>query len=114
MQKGLGIAALVIAILSMFVPFLGTWLTILVALLAAFAYGPGLGLGIASIILSVIHIILFSPVLWAVQGGAEFGADVSGAKIVFWPYVLIAVQVGATALLFVLQKSRGSRPSVTT
>lgn len=56
MQKGLGIAALVIAIIAMFTPFLGTWLTILAGLLAAFAYGPGIGLAIASIILNIVHI----------------------------------------------------------
>ena len=43
MQKDLGISALVIAILAVFILLLGTWLTVLVALLATFAYGSRLG-----------------------------------------------------------------------
>jgi hypothetical protein len=62
MEKGLGIAALVVAIIAMFIPFVGTWLTILVAILAAFAAGEGFGLGIAAIIINVIHIFFFSPI----------------------------------------------------
>jgi hypothetical protein len=59
MQKGLGITALVIAIIVIFVPFAGSWLTILVALLAAFAAGEGFGLGIAAIFINVVHIFVF-------------------------------------------------------
>ena len=41
MQKGLGIAALIIAIIAIFIPLAGTWITILAGLLTAFAAGPG-------------------------------------------------------------------------
>ena len=102
MQKGLGIAALVIAILAMFVPFAGTWLTLLVALLAVFAYGPGLGLGIASLVLNVVHILFLSPLLWATQGLASVGAEASGQQILFVPWILIGVQVAAFAILLIL------------
>lgn len=110
MQKGLGIAALVIAIIAMFVPFLGTWLTILVGLMAAFAYGPGIGLAIASIVINVVHIFIFSPLLWATQGLAEVGAAHAGQDIVFLPWVLIAAQVGAGILLFVLHGKYKGQP----
>lgn len=106
MQKGLGIAALVIAIIAMFVPFLGTWLTLLAGLLAAFAYGPGIGLGIASIILNVVHIFLFSPLLWISQGLAEVGAAHAGQKILFLPWILVAAQVGAGVLLFMMHNKQ--------
>lgn len=102
MQKGLGIAALVIAIIAMFVPFLGTWLTILVGIMAAFAYGPGIALAIASIILNVVHIFVFSPLLWATQGLAELGAQHAGQKVAFLPWVLIVAQVVAIVILIVL------------
>jgi hypothetical protein len=102
MQKGLGIAALVLSILAMFIPFVGTWLTILVGIMAAFAYGPAIGLAIASLILNVVHIFFLSPLLWTTQGLASAGAAHAGEDIVFLPWVLIAIQVGAGVLLFVL------------
>lgn len=108
MQKGLGIAALVVAIIAMFVPFLGTWLTLVAGLLAAFAYGPGIGLGIASIILNVVHIFLFSPLLWVSQGVAEIGAAHAGEKIVFLPWILVAAQIGAGVLLYMMHSKQKS------
>lgn len=111
MQKGFGIAALVIAILAMFTPMLGTWLTVLVALLAVFAYGSGLGLGIASIIVNMFHILFFSPLLWTTQGIFELGASQTGDDIVFVPWLLIAVQ--GVALFAVMLLHRHSTTSKT-
>lgn len=108
MQKGLGIAALVVAILAMFIPFLGTWLTLVAGLLAAFAYGPGIGLGIASIVLNVFHIFFLSPLLWVSQGLAEVGAAHAGEQIVFLPWVLVAAQIGAGILLFMMHSKQKS------
>jgi len=102
MQKGLGIAALVLAILSMFIPFLGTWLTLLAGLLAAFAYGPGIGLAIASIILNIFHIMFLSPLLWATQALAEVGAAAGEVDIVFVPWLLVIAQIGAGVLLYMM------------
>jgi hypothetical protein len=113
MQNGLGIAALVIAILAMFVPLFGTWLSLLVAILAVFAYGPGLGLGIASLIVNAVHILFLSPLLWATQGLASMGAEASGEQIVFLPWVLLGVQVAAFVALLSLN-SRMARPAPAT
>lgn len=122
MQKGLGIAALIIAIIAMFIPFLGTWLTVLAGLLAAFAYGQGLGLGVASIAINITHIFFFSPLLWvsqvAAMGAAAGVTEImkhssnSGINVpppgepVFLPWILIAAQIGAGILLYVLHKKR--------
>jgi uncharacterized membrane protein len=105
MQKGLGIAALVIAIISIFVPFIGTWLTLVAGLLAVFAFGPGLAFGIAAIVINVVHILFFSPLLWATQGAMSVGAAAEGANVVFLPWILILIQGGALVGLFVLHKS---------
>jgi len=113
MQKGLGIAALVAAIIAMFVPFLGTWLTVVAGLMAAFAFGPGIGLGIASIVINIVHIVFFSPLLWASQGVAEI-AKATNANIdtVFLPWILIIAQIGAGLLLYVLHRKYGGRVAV--
>ena len=109
MQKGLGIAALVIAILAIFIPFAGTWITILVALLAAFAAGEGFGLGISAIIIDVIHIFLFSPLLWVTQGLASAGAASQGQGVVFLPWILVGVQVIAFIVLILFNSKRKSQ-----
>jgi len=109
MQKGRGIAALVIAIIAMFTPFLGTWLTIVVAIMAVFAYGPGLGLGIAAIAINVIHIFFFSPLLWATQAAMSIGEAAGAGDVPFLPWFLVAIQIGAAVVLFMLHKrSKGA------
>lgn len=109
MQKGLGITALVIAIIVIFVPFAGSWLTILVALLAAFAAGEGFGLGIAAIFINVVHIFVFSPLLWATQGLASAGAEQQGQEVVFMPWILIGFQAAALVILVLLNSKRKAK-----
>lgn len=111
MEKGLGIAALVVAIIAMFIPFIGTWLTILVAILAAFAAGEGFGLGIAAIIINVIHIFFFSPLLWATQGAVSLGAALEGDKVVFMPWILVGIQVVAVTVLVKINNKRKTSSS---
>lgn len=109
MQKGLGIAALVIAIIAMFTPFLGTWLTIPVAIMAVFAYGPGLGLAIAAIAINIFHIFFFSPLLWATQAVMSAGEAAGAGDVPFLPWFLVAIQIGAAVVLFMLhKKNKGS------
>ena len=104
MQKGLGIAALVLGILAIFTPFVGTWLTIVVAVMAAFAYGPGLALGVAAIVVNVIHIFFFSPLLWATQAVMSAGEAAGAGDTPFLPWILVAIQAGAAVVLFMLHK----------
>ena len=111
MEKGLGIAALVVAIIAMFIPFVGTWLTILVAILAAFAAGEGFGLGIAAIIINGIHIFFFSPLLWATQGVASLGAASQGEEVVFMPWILVGIQVVALTVLVKMNNKRKIYPT---
>ena len=106
-----------VAIISMFVPLAGSWLTIVAGLLAAFAYGPGIGLAIASIVINFVHIIFFSPLLWVSSGlyeaGIAFGEEISKSQgrnvdieTVFLPWILLSAQIGFVILLFMLHKKR--------
>lgn len=98
MQKGLGISALVLAIVAIFLALIGPWLTLLVALLAAFSYGPGLSFGISSIVLNIINIIFLSPTVWvdaAATGGKGGG-------------ILFSAQIIAGIALFVLHKKNSA------
>lgn len=100
MQKGLGIAALVLSILAIFVPVAGPWLTVLVAVMAAFAYGPGLGMAVAAIIINIVNLIFLSPQVWA--------ALALNPAIAL---VLFGAQVAAMIVLIVLHKKH--QPSIT-
>ena len=100
MQKGLGIAALVLSIFAVLIPIAGPWLTILVAAMAAFAYGPGLGMAIAAIIINVVHLIFLSPQVW-----------VAVAELPPVAIVLFGPQVAAIVVLVVLHKKH--QPSAT-
>lgn len=114
MQKSLGIAALVLSIIAIFIPFLGTWLTVLVAALAAFAYGPGFSLGIAGIVINVFHIFFLSPLLWATGGLVAVSDEMAkstgaagaegAATFMALPWILVAIQIGA--LVFLVQSNK--------
>lgn len=114
MQKSLGIAALAISIIAIFIPFLGTWMTVLVAALAAFAYGPGLSMAIAGIVIDIFHIFFLSPLLWATGGLAAVSdemakstgsAGAEGATMFMaLPWILVAIQIGA--LVFLIKSNK--------
>lgn len=77
MQKGLGIVALVIAIISIFIPVAGPWLTILTGAVAAFVYGEGFALGLSSII-NMINIFVRSSALWFAMGARAIAGEQDG------------------------------------
>lgn len=116
MQKSLGIAALTISIIAIFIPFLGTWLTVLVAALAAFAFGPGFSMAIAGIVINIFHIFFLSPLLWATGGFAAVtdemakstgAAGAEGATaFMALPWILVTIQIGALAFLIWSNKKK--------
>ena len=105
MQKGLGIAALVIAIVSIFIPLGGPWLTIVAGALAAFAYGSGFALGMAAIIINIVNVFLLSPTVWLAMGVNAFAAS-QGKSIMSVGTILFSVQVTAAVVLFVLNSKQ--------
>jgi len=63
---GIGIAALIIAVVGMFLPVIGlfvSWIALIIACFAAL-FGDR-GLTIATVIVSVVGFIIFTPSLWA-------------------------------------------------
>ena len=65
MAQGLGIAAIIIAVLSYFVPVVGiagTGIAMLLATVAALAGDKGLT--IATVVLGAVNTFLFSPAVW--------------------------------------------------
>jgi Short C-terminal domain len=93
MGIGLGIGALVVALLSIFIPIYGGIFTVLSAALAAFSGRAGLGLGIGAIVVNIFNLWFMSPALH-INGNFKFLA-----------MFVLAQFVAAAFLFFVKQKS---------
>ncbi len=108
-MAALGITAMIIAIVAIFVPIVGPYLTLLCALLAAFAGGRGLTFGIVAILLSTINIIFLSPSLWitaaSVATAVGSAAETSEAAIEVGGFILAGVGIffiGAQVLALIV------------
>ena len=63
-MRQLGIIALVLSILSVVIPLIGAYLTIVCAILIAFSTKEGFIFGILAFVINIINIIFLSPSLW--------------------------------------------------
>lgn len=88
---GIGIAALVIAILGIFIPLVGLfvgWIALAVACIAALCGDKGLT--IATVIVSVVAFVFFTPSLWLDYLGYE--ADIATVGGTYSP-ILIPITI---------------------
>ena len=101
--KVLGIIAIVIAGLSIFIPFGAFLASTLGALLIVFAWKDGAIFGYIAGGLNIINVIFLSPSVWIVMGATEALEGGSGLST---GVILVAVQVVAMAIMgFVTWKS---------
>ncbi len=102
-MKALGITAMIFAIVAIFVPVFGPYLTLLGALLAALAGGPGLTFGVVAILVNILNIAVLSPSLWLTAGMAEAEKPGEGAMVLAgMGILLIGAQIAATMVLGVV------------
>ena len=112
-MAALGITAMIIAIVAIFVPVVGPYLTLLCALMAAFAGGRGLTFGIVAILLSTINIIFLSPSLLitaasvgtaagALTESSEVAIGVGGGILAGMGIIFLGAQVLALIVLIVV------------
>jgi hypothetical protein len=111
MQKGMGIAALVLSVIAIFVPLAGVYLTILTGALAAFAYLKGLPYGLAAIIINAFNIIFLSPSIWITQEMLQ-QANGNPDTPYYLPWGLLIVQVFALLTLLYLHYQKQDDPEV--
>jgi hypothetical protein len=108
MQKPLGIVALIVAIISIFIPLIGPYLTVISAICAALAWGSGLALGIAALVLNLINIFVMSPSIWLTMA-ANSAAEAQGKSFLSVGTFLFLVQIGSGAFaIWRHQKSKAS------
>lgn len=98
-MKALGIIAMIFSIVSLFVPFGGPYLTVIVAVLAAFAAGEGVTYGSVAIGMNMVNILFLSPSLWLTDAALQVSEKV-GPGI-----YLVGVQVAAAIVLFLSHKA---------
>jgi len=104
-MKALGIIAMIFAVIAIFVPIVGPYLTIVVALFAAFSAGPGLTFGAVAIGINIINVIFLSPSLWATAGLAEAGeAGTGDAVLAGMGVFFIGTQIIAGVVLIIIHK----------
>lgn len=111
MQKGFGIAALVVSIIAFFVPLIGPWITILAGLLAIFAWtGTGFALAIAAVIVDFVNIFL-SPTVWISAAASALATAETGRHFASIGGILVTLQIVAVIVLLALHFSLHRRPS---
>ena len=66
--KVMGILAIVLAGIATFIPFLGVYLTVVAAILAAFSFGKSALFGYIAIGINFLSLFFFSPMLWIAAG----------------------------------------------
>ncbi len=99
-MKALGITAMIVAIVSIFMPIIGVYLTIVSAILAAFAAGPGITFAGVALLVNLVNLVFMSPSLWITQASAHSaGGTGPGAY-------LVAIQVIAAIVLAVVHKAK--------
>ena len=102
-MKALGITAMIFAIVAIFVPIIGPYLTLVCALLAAFSGGRGLTYGAVAILVNMLNVIFLSPSLWLTAGMAENESAGAGSNVLLgMGVVFIGVQVVAAVVLIVV------------
>ena len=105
-MQAFGIAALVFAIIGIFAPFVGIFLSGLSGILAFFSYGKGTTLGLSAIIINFINILFLSPTFWlAMAGHAKANNRESAESMVSTFIILLIIQ--AAALGFFANKKYG-------
>jgi hypothetical protein len=100
MGKGLGIAALVIAIISIFIPIVGVftgWLALILAAVGALA--GDVVFTVAVVAISAVSYIFLSPTMWLATAGANANPGPgSPSALLIVTFILLAAPIAALIL----------------
>ncbi|MBF0625905.1 MAG: hypothetical protein HQL82_13985 [Magnetococcales bacterium] len=101
---GIGITALILAIVFLFLPVFGAMGTLLAALLSAAAAGPGRWFAAAALGIDLVNLLFFSPA-WRLSALSSWSAGHSGPLFTWLGMIL--VQILAGLVLFLLDRRLG-------
>ncbi len=112
-MKAIGIIAMIFAVISIFIPVIGPYLTIVCAILAAFAAGPGITFGAVAIGVNILNVAFLSPSLWITAGASEVEHAGSGSDVLLgMGIVFIGAQV-VSAIILIMFHKRWKRKKIT-
>ncbi len=94
MKKNLGIAAVAIDIVALFVPAMGAWLTVSAIFLSALAFkNSEFGVEITGILVDITDALVAVPLLWVSPMLAGMGVHHAKTLAMAAPWVLIGIQI---------------------
>ena len=109
MAKGFGIAALVVAIIAIFVPFYGIHLSAIALILAALAALAGdRAFAVATPIIAAADAYFLTPSLWLAMKGTEQSGGSGGlwmGLIVFLAAPFVAIALNASGMIVLDRKT---------
>lgn len=109
MGKGLGIAALVLGILSIFVPIVSlyvVWLALVLAI--GSALGGDKTFAVATVVITLVNVLFLSPATWLALAGEKMSGG-SGLKMI--TVILFLAAIGAVVYTAVKSNPSASAQS---
>lgn len=97
-MRGIGIAAVVLAVTAVLVPIVGPCLTVPSAVLAAMAGRSGRTLGIVALLINTVNLYGLSPSLWFAMDQLALAGD-DGATLLTIMTLTFGLQAAAAGLL---------------
>jgi len=110
-MKAFGVAALILSIIAIFIPFLGYFIAGLSGILAMFSAGKGTTIGLSAVILNIININLFSPSLILMASNEHSLNPEHQEKSITIFIVLMLIQVVAIGF-FIAKKVMVNRAAI--
>lgn len=91
MAKGLGIGALVISILSIFLPAIGVFIAWIGLILAsAGALAGDKAFAVSCSVIGTVNLLLLSPSVWLEQGGRQLNGGGTGVLLIISLFLIAA------------------------
>ncbi len=90
MGAGFGLAAVVLSVVSIFIPLIGAVITVLTAALAVASARSSPAMFVAAIAINFVNIVFLSPVIWASDGARQ---TLNASESTSWGTWLIGIQV---------------------
>jgi hypothetical protein len=106
-MKALGITAMILAIVFIFLPG-GRYATVIASLLAAFTVGPGSTYSAVAIILGFINTILLSPSVWIMDWADRGDAKMFGEEVGFFGQgmIIVSVHIVCAIIFYFMNKKK--------
>lgn len=105
-MQALGLAALLLSLVMIFLPVMGAYGTPLPGLMAAMAFGRGFTMGMAALLINLVNVLFLSPILWLSKNAGLEHDDLTPMLVLIG---LAVFQVVCGVVLILLHRRRSRR-----